>query len=303
MVYADKFLDVHEYEKWKRLYREAETSLDDRQERIEEVSELLEQSLELVGASEVEDKLQAGVPETIAKLRQAGIKVWMLTGDKRETAINIAHSTRICGPDTSIHVLDIHEGDLELQLSNIADAVQYRVEPVCSDLSQSHTAVVIDGETLTSIEDPSAERLSRLFASVLTIVDSVICCRASPAQKAFLVNMTRKNPARQRSGFLSWFKPRPAKPLTLAIGDGANDLAMISAANVGVGISGREGQQAARLGRLQHFQIPFPVSPRACPRAVELLPDNTLHPGYLLEGDICLLPSGFVPDADRRDGH
>ncbi|KAL1857620.1 hypothetical protein Daus18300_010260 [Diaporthe australafricana] len=247
LVYADKFLDIDEYENWKRLYREAETSLDGRQERIEEVSELLEQSLDLVGASAVEDKLQAGVPETIAKLRQAGIKIWMLTGDKRETAINIAHSTRICGADTSIYVLDIHEGDLELQLSNIADAVQYRVDPVYSDLSQSHTAVVIDGETLTSIENPSSERLTRLFASVLTIVDSVICCRASPAQKAYLVNMIRKNPATKRSGFLSWFMPRPAKPLTLAIGDGANDLAMISAANVGVGISGREGQQAARL--------------------------------------------------------
>lgn len=83
LVYADKFLDAADYENWKHLYREAEISLDDRQQRIEEISELLEQNLDLVGASAVEDKLQAGVPETIEKMRQAGIKVWMLTGDKR----------------------------------------------------------------------------------------------------------------------------------------------------------------------------------------------------------------------------
>lgn len=259
LVYADKFLDANEYENWKRLYREAETSLEDRQRRIEEVGELLEQNLDLVGASAVEDKLQEGVPETIEKMRQAGIKVWMLTGDKRETAINIAHSTRLCGPDTVIHVLDVLEGDLELQIANIADAVQYRIDAVYSDPAHSPTAVVVDGETLTAIEDPSAERLRRLFAGLVATVDSVICCRASPAQKALLVNMVRKGPPPPRtSGFSpsSWLRPRK-KPITLAIGDGANDLAMISAASVGVGISGREGQQAARVADFSISQFRF----------------------------------------------
>ncbi|KAH8777536.1 hypothetical protein F5883DRAFT_543640 [Diaporthe sp. PMI_573] len=260
LVYADKFLDATDYENWKRLYREAETSLDDRQERIEEVGELLEQNLELVGASAVEDKLQDGVPETIEKLRQAGIKVWMLTGDKRETAINIAHSTRLCGPESTIHVLDVLEGDLELQITNIADAIQYRVETVYSDPSRSHTAIVVDGETLTAIENPSADCLRRLFTQVVTAVDSVICCRASPAQKALLVNMVRKGPLPAgKPGFFSfsWLKPRPRGPITLAIGDGANDVAMITAANVGVGISGREGQQAARTADFSISQFRF----------------------------------------------
>lgn len=262
LVYADRVLDAREYDNWKRLYREAETSLDDRQNRIEKVSELLEQNLELVGASAVEDKLQDGVPETIEKMRQAGIKVWMLTGDKRETAINIAHSTRLCGPDSTIHVLDVLEGDLELQIANIADSVQYRIEPVYADPSRLHTTIVVDGETLTAIEDPSAERLRRLFTHVVTTVDSVICCRASPAQKALLVNMVRKGPSpTESSGFLSsclsWLKPRPKSPITLAIGDGANDLAMISAASVGVGISGREGQQAARVADFSVSQFRF----------------------------------------------
>lgn len=259
LVYADKFIDASDYNNWKRLYREAETSLDDRQGRIEEVGELLEQNLDLVGASAVEDKLQDGVPETIEKMRQAGIKVWMLTGDKRETAINIAHSTRLCGPDTVIHVLDVLEGDdLELQISNIADSVEYRIDTVYSDPSRSHTAIVVDGETLTSIENPAAERLRRLFANVLTTVDSVICCRASPAQKALLVNMIRKGPVSTgKPSLFSWLRPRPRRPITLAIGDGANDLAMISAANVGVGISGREGQQASRVADFSISQFRF----------------------------------------------
>lgn len=262
LVYADKFLDSHNYGNWKQLYREAETSLDNRQQRIEDVSELLEQNLDLVGASAVEDKLQDGVPETIEKMRQAGIKVWMLTGDKRETAINIAHSTRLCGPDSTIHVLDVLEGDLELQMTNIADSTQYRVDTVYSDPSRSHTAIVVDGETLTAIEDRTAERLRRLFTQVVTTVDSVICCRASPAQKALLVNMVRKGPLPVAkttgfSSFLSRLKPRPRGPITLAIGDGANDIAMISSANVGVGISGREGQQAARTADFSISQFRF----------------------------------------------
>lgn len=258
LVYADRFLDPADYENWERLYREAETSLEDRQERIEEAGELLEQNLDLVGASAVEDKLQDGVPETIEKMRQAGIKVWMLTGDKRETAINIAHSTRLCGPETVIHILDVLQGDLELQITNITDTVQYRVETGYPESSRSPTAVVVDGETLTAIENPSAEHLRRLFATLVTAVDSVICCRASPAQKALLVNMVRKGPSPAKNhGFFSWLKPRPKRPITLAIGDGANDVAMISAASVGVGISGREGQQAARVADFSISQFRF----------------------------------------------
>ncbi|KAF9872390.1 phospholipid-translocating P-type ATPase [Colletotrichum karsti] len=257
LVYADRFLGPDEYREWKQLYHKAETTLDNRQQKIEEVSDLLEQSFDLLGASAVEDKLQKGVPETIEKLRQARIKIWMLTGDKRETAINIAHSTRICGPETSLFVLDVTEGDLELQLTSVADAVKYRLGPVYPDPSRSHAAVVIDGKTLTSIEDPSAVRLRSLFVSLMTEVDSVICCRASPAQKALLVNIIRQGPPSESSGMFSWLRPGPKKPITLAIGDGANDLAMISAANVGVGIAGREGQQAARVADFSISQFQY----------------------------------------------
>ncbi|KAL1854446.1 hypothetical protein Daus18300_011466 [Diaporthe australafricana] len=159
-------------------------------------------------------------------------------------------------------MLDVLEGDLELQIRSVADSIQYRVETVYLDPYRSHTAIVVDGETLTAIEDPSAERLRRLFTQAVTTVDSVICCRASPAQKALLVNMVRKGPSpiaanKGLSSLFSRMKPRPSGPITLAIGDGANDVAMISSANVGVGISGRKGQQAARTADFSILQFRF----------------------------------------------
>ncbi|KAM5349842.1 hypothetical protein ACJ41O_006347 [Fusarium nematophilum] len=251
LIYADRFLSPIEYRDWKLLFAEAETSLSNRQERIEEVSEIIEQSLGLIGASAVEDKLQDEVPETIEKLRRANIKICMLTGDKRETAINIAHSTRICGPGSSILSLDASKGDLEAQLTRIARKVGKGRGVDGAESSAAQTAIVIDGQTLTAIEEPSAVSLRTVFYILTRVVDSIICCRASPSQKALLVNSIRDGPTlhTKRSlttKFFSWFR-RPKKPLTLAIGDGANDVSMILTANVGVGISGREGQQAARV--------------------------------------------------------
>ncbi|TQN73736.1 putative phospholipid-transporting ATPase DRS2 [Colletotrichum shisoi] len=221
-----------------------------------EVGEMIEHSLHLLGASAVENKLQEGVPETIQKLRRANIKICMLTGDKRETAINIAHSTQICGPDSSMSILDVDEGDPELQLRNAMKKIEAAEEDTdCSGTTTAvHTALAIDGKTLGEIEQSSSERIRQLFYALVLAVDSVICCRASPSQKALLITIvTDGGPTDAKPPFLSaclgWFK-RPIKPLTLAIGDGANDVAMIMTASVGVGISGREGQQAARVADL-----------------------------------------------------
>lgn len=92
LVFAQRYLSEQEYESWKQRYREAQLSMTDRQKKLEEVGEQIEHGFDLVGASGVEDKLQKGVPETIDKLRRANIKIWMLTGDKRETAINIVRA-------------------------------------------------------------------------------------------------------------------------------------------------------------------------------------------------------------------
>ncbi|OHW98489.1 phospholipid-translocating p-type ATPase [Colletotrichum incanum] len=263
LIYADKVLSADQYEAWKKLFFEAETSLTQRQERIEEVSEIIEQSLHLLGASAVEDKLQKGVPETIEKLRRANIKICMLTGDKRETAINIAHSTQICGPDSSISVLDATEGDLEIQLAN----VMTKIEEIRQNMQAlertvgTHTAVVIDGATLNEIEQPSAAHLRQLFYNLVPTVDSIICCRASLSQKGLLIKIIHDGPPplikpSLFSSIVSWFK-RPRKPLTLAVGDGANDVTMIMTASVGVGISGKEGQQAARVADFSISQFRY----------------------------------------------
>lgn len=89
LVFAHRTVPEDEYAAWKREYREAQLSLDRRQDKVERVGGQMEAGLRLLGATGVEDKLQKGVPETITRLRRAGIKIWMLTGDKRETAINI----------------------------------------------------------------------------------------------------------------------------------------------------------------------------------------------------------------------
>jgi phospholipid-translocating ATPase len=263
LLFAHKFLSENEYASWKKLYHDAETSLVDRQERIEAAGEVIEQSLDLIGASAIEDKLQKGVPETIDRLRRANIKIWMLTGDKRETAINIAHSARICLPGSEVYILDVTKGSLEGQMVNIIEDLQVQAETESANLP-THSVIVIDGHTLGAIEEASnGANLRDLFYSLIPSVDSVICCRASPAQKALLVGAIRKHAGKQTilgmpnhatgNGQFSL----ATGPLTLAIGDGANDLAMISEAHVGIGISGREGLQAARVADYSIAQFRF----------------------------------------------
>ncbi|KAK4040010.1 hypothetical protein C8A01DRAFT_35977 [Parachaetomium inaequale] len=232
LIFAYRYLDEDDYRKWKGVYHQATTSLVKRQERIEDAAELIEQDFELAGATAIEDKLQQGVPETIDKLRRANIKVWMLTGDKRETAINIAHSARICKPFSEVYILDVTQGDLQ-------DRLAMTLTDVCRGMVP-HSVAVIDGHTLSVVEASAALRV--LFFDLVARVDSVICCRASPSQKANLVRCIRdQSPA----------------AVTLAIGDGANDIAMIQASHVGIGISGREGLQAARIADYSIAQFRF----------------------------------------------
>ncbi|CAM1507873.1 Fc.00g047210.m01.CDS01 [Cosmosporella sp. VM-42] len=232
LLYAYRYIDEDSYAQWKQIYREAETSLDNRQERIEEAGELIEQKFELAGATAIEDKLQEGVPDTIDKLRRANIKVWMLTGDKRETAINIGQSARVCKSYSEVYVLDA-------TLGNLSDTLTVTLNDVCRGMVP-HSVVVIDGRTLATID--ADEELAVLFYDLACRVDSVICCRASPSQKANLVESIRR------------YVP---KSMTLAIGDGANDIGMIQASHVGIGISGREGLQAARISDYSIAQFRF----------------------------------------------
>ena len=232
LLYGHRFLDEEEYQSWKRVYLDATTSLVDRQQKIEEAGELIEQNLELGGATAIEDKLQSGVPETIDRLRRANIKMWMLTGDKRETAINIGHSCRLIKDYSSLTILDHVAGGVEQNIASALTAINQG--------SIAHSVIIIDGQTLGTIQ--ADDSLHTCFLNLAILADSVICCRASPSQKAGLVSSIRH---------------RSTQIVTLAIGDGANDIAMIQEAHVGIGITGKEGLQAARVSDYSIAQFRF----------------------------------------------
>jgi phospholipid-translocating ATPase len=232
LLYAYRYLTENEYNEWKQKYLSATTSIVDRQDKIERAAELLETKLELLGATAIEDKLQKGVPDAIERLRRAGIKLWMLTGDKRETAINIGHSCRLIKDYSTVLVLDHQLGDLNGRMTSAFAQMQ--------DARTAHSVLVIDGQTLTII---NADRAAKaLFTDVAVRADSVICCRASPSQKASLVKTIRT---------------KVKGSVTLAIGDGANDIAMIQEAHLGIGIAGKEGLQAARTSDYSIAQFRF----------------------------------------------
>ena len=88
-----------EYDEWNAKYTQASLAIIDRDLLIDEVAKLLENNFELVGSTAIEDKLQDGVGDTIKFMKDAGIKVWVLTGDKVETAINIGYSCKLLDDD------------------------------------------------------------------------------------------------------------------------------------------------------------------------------------------------------------
>ena len=233
LLYGHRFLSKEEYSLWSKKYADAQSALDGRQEKLEQVAELLEQNLDMTGATAIEDKLQDGVPETIDKLRRAGIRLWMLTGDKRETAINIGYSCRLIKDYSSTIILDVPTQ------AQAHKAMNKAMKDVMKGKSR-HVVVVIDGATLGIVEQST--ELMTLFVELGIRADSVICCRVSPAQKALVVKTVRA---------------RCKNTVTLAIGDGANDIAMIQEANVGIGITGKEGLQAARSSDYSIAQFRF----------------------------------------------
>ena len=232
LLYGYRYIDDEEYRGWKKHFLDASTSLVNRREMIEKVGAMVERDLELAGATAIEDKLQKGVPEAIDKLRRAKIKLWMLTGDKRETAINIGHSCRLIKGYSTIIILDHELEDIDQCIANTIIDVKRGI--------MAHSVVVVDGESLAGIT--ANDHLRRLFLSLAVSVDTVVCCRASPSQKAALVHSIRS---------------KVSNAVTLAIGDGANDIAMIQEAHVGIGITGKEGLQAARTSDYSIAQFRF----------------------------------------------
>ncbi|KAG2220443.1 hypothetical protein INT45_004185 [Circinella minor] len=213
-----RFISPEEYKTWNKDYQEACSSIYNREEKVDAVCEEIETDMLLMGGTAIEDKLQEGVPETIAELAQSGIRLWVLTGDKTETAINIGFACNLITNDMRMIILKA--SDRESTKKQLTDALHQ----VNSSNGQK-IALVIDGTTLRyALEPATRETILKIGMKCA----SVVCCRVSPKQKAQVVTLVKKG----------------LKVMTLAIGDGANDVSMIQEANVGVGISGVEGRQA-----------------------------------------------------------
>ncbi|XP_049937376.1 phospholipid-transporting ATPase ID isoform X2 [Schistocerca serialis cubense] len=291
---AIRDLDEVFFNNWKQRHQEAAVSMDNRDEKLDAIYEEIEKDMTLLGATAIEDKLQDGVPQTIANLGLAGIKIWVLTGDKQETAINIGYSCQLLTDEMAdTFIVDAHIYDeVETQLLKFKDTVQSSTNLIAGDNSNHHApdgvqlqnqtlalgnrhrqpdsavsvvtfseseyqrgtsagglsndemdptssfALVINGHSLVHALHPQMEAL---FLEVASACKSVICCRVTPLQKAMVVELIKKSKS----------------AVTLAIGDGANDVSMIKAAHIGVGISGQEGMQAVLASDYSIAQFRF----------------------------------------------
>ena len=281
LLVSMKLLSQEEYNLFSKEVKEASTSLENKEELLDKIYDKIENDLYIIGATIVEDKLQENVPETIRDLRLADIKIWMLTGDKMDTAENIAKSCnlinddiflfRLCGNNDSGYnnvITSITEFQLKFREFKgkfnsmttpnefaiiIDEKMLWKILPkdkskinteeeksktILEKLSMKfkNTMKVIKDEQVTTISDTDLKDIKdgdeeKLFMSIAKHATSVVCCRVSPSQKSKVVLMMKR------------FNPQA---VTLAVGDGGNDVPMIMEAHIGVGLYGEEGMRAVQ---------------------------------------------------------
>nr|XP_055102992.1 phospholipid-transporting ATPase IK-like isoform X1 [Symphalangus syndactylus] len=270
LAYREVAEDI--YEDWQQRHQEASLLLQNRAQALQQ----------LLGATAIEDRLQDGVPETIKCLKKSNIKIWVLTGDKQETAVNVGFACELLSENMLI--LE------EKEISRILETYRENSNNLLTkkSLSQVKLALVINGDFLDKLlvslrkepralvqnvnmdeawQEPGQSRRDFLYARRLSLLrrrfglplaaplaqdsgarrssevlqerafvdlaskcQAVICCRVTPKQKALIVALVKKY----------------HQVVTLAIGDGANDINMIKTADVGVGLAGQEGMQAVQ---------------------------------------------------------
>uniref|UniRef100_A0A4W4F5R7 Phospholipid-transporting ATPase n=1 Tax=Electrophorus electricus TaxID=8005 RepID=A0A4W4F5R7_ELEEL len=227
LVLAYKDLDEEYFSEWKQRHHQASTALEGREDKLNQLYEEIEKDLLLIGATAIEDKLQDGVSQTIEQLAKADIKIWVLTGDKQETAENIGYSCNLLREemdDIFIVAADSPE-EVRQELRCVECILGNNPKVVQDENVNGEYGLVINGHSLAYALEGSMELE---FLRTACMCKTVICCRVTPMQKAQVVELVKK------------YK----QAVTLAIGDGANDVSMIKAAHIGVGISGQEGMQA-----------------------------------------------------------
>ena len=231
----------NEWDSWAAKYHQASTDMNNREELVMKVTAELEKDLTIAGVTAIEDKLQVGVPQAIQKILKGGIKLWVLTGDKLETAINIGYSCNLLTHDMiEVFPIDVDNRDdisesLESARKTIkAKLMEYDSKKHIRGVDEPTFGLVITGSSLQY----ALSEFRDLFLEVSKLCQSVICCRVTPLQKAEVVELIKKS----------------EKCVTLAIGDGANDVSMIKAAHLGIGISGLEGTQEKFKVRMDFFK-------------------------------------------------
>jgi phospholipid-translocating ATPase len=218
LCFARRNISKEYWTQWSLQYQEAKKKIGEERSLIMgALEDEIEQEMELLGATAIEDRLQEGVPECIETLKIAGIKIWVLTGDKLETAINIGFSCKLLTKDMKIFTL---KGPIGIEdLNACRDDIE-------KGSGKHKFGLVVDG---TALKEALQKHHREVFLKIACECSAIICCRTSPLQKAKVVELVKKT----------------KNAMTLAIGDGANDVNMIQMADIGIGIStGREGMQA-----------------------------------------------------------
>ena len=229
LVLTQKIIPQEDFDRWNEEYTEALASMENRKEKIAKVVSKLENNMDFLCVTGVEDLLQDEVATTIENMRSAGMKVWMLTGDKVETATCISISAGLKDKKQKIFTIrydDLYDHD-EKDENN-----QKKIEKLTSLFEEYNKKIqtephlfIIDGDSL----DLALKNLEEMFFNTAMQALSVVCCRCSPTQKRIIVKTIKKY----------------TKARTAAVGDGGNDVAMIQEADMGIGIVGKEGLQAS----------------------------------------------------------
>ena len=241
LVLAYKELSETEFNDWHSQYKKATLDMENRTLALQKVAESIERDLVLLGATAVEDKLQDGVPECISMLLEAGLHLWVLTGDKLETSLSIALSSMLLKDTMPVVIFRddmLIDSDSEIANKKNNEIIESKlVEAIDYVDNELKLGLVIEGGALSVLLQP---KYNKKLLSICKLCSSVICCRMSPLQKAEVTKLVKA------SG-----------QVTLAIGDGANDVGMIQSAHVGVGISGREGRAAVLASDFAFAQFRF----------------------------------------------
>lgn len=253
LVVAKKAISRDEYRSFSAMLKEARIS--GVKERVSDVIGSLEKNMTLLGITGVEDMLQDDVKITLESLRNAGIRIWMLTGDKIETATSIAVSSKIFSRN-----------------SNIITIKQARTKRACESIlgemkRGGFDGAVIDGESIDAMMSGFLDE----FITLASRMKAFVGCRCSPTQKALLAkNLSRVSQKR-----------------VAAIGDGGNDVSMITESNIGFGIAGKEGKQASLAAdfSLKRFKDVLPLllwHGRRCYKSTARLAHLIIHRGTVL---------------------